>query len=242
MTKTIKPGQSIDLKNVDAVLKELKKHASKKALETRKHFGIHIENSFGLTTPQLRQIAKQIGPNHELALQLWGTGNHEARHIASLIAVPAQTGEDLMEQWLNDFNAWDIVDGCCSSLFRKTPLAYVKAMEWTSREKEFEKRAGFTMMAQLAVHDKKAPDSQMEEFFIPIIRESADPRNFVRKAVNWALRQIGKRNERLCLKTITVARKIHQKNDATSKWIAADALRELEKYLAGGRIKNIGTR
>lgn len=222
------------------ILKELQNYASPKFLAAQEHFGIAAENRLGITAPQMRMIAKQIGTNHPLALQLWKTKVHEARQIAAMIADPAQTDEKLMEHWLRDFKSWDLVDGCCSSLFRKTPFAYSKALEWTTREKEFEKRAGFTMMAQLAVHDKKASDKMMEQFFEPIIRESSDHRNFVRKANNWALRQIGKRNERLCKKAIDVAKKIQSKNDTASKWIATDALRELEKYLKEGKIKTVG--
>lgn len=225
---------------IGEILKKLKNCASPKTLAAQEHFGIAAENRLGITAPQMRMIAKQIGTNHPLALQLWKTKIHEARQIAAMIADPALTDEKLMEQWLRDFNSWDIVDGCSSSLFRKTPYAYQKALEWTTREKEFEKRAGFTMMAQLAVHDKKAEDKMMEQFFEPITRESADPRNFVRKANNWALRQIGKRNERLCIKAIAVAKVIQRKKGTASKWIATDALRELEKYLKEGKIKNIG--
>lgn len=224
----------------EEILLQLQNNASPKTLAAQEHFGIAGENRLGITAPQMRTIAKNVGTNHPLALQLWKTKIHEARQIAAMIADPAQTNEKLMEQWLHDFKSWDLVDGCCSSLFRKTPIAYQKALEWTTREKEFEKRAGFTMMAQLAVHDKKASDKMMEQFFEPIIRESSDPRNFVRKANNWALRQIGKRNERLCKKAIDVAKKIQSKNDTASKWIAIDALRELEKYLKDGKIKNVG--
>lgn len=230
------------MKTVDDVLKEMKKVSSAKAIAKQQHFGISTERSFGLTTPQSKAIAKKIGANHGLALQLWKTNVHEARHIAALIAEPSRTTEKLMEAWLKDFDSWDTVDGTCSYLFRKIPCAYEKAMEWTSREKEFEKRAGFTMIAQLAVHDKKAADQQMEQFFEPILRESSDERNFVRKAVNWALRQIGKRNERLCKKAIAIAKQMQKKNDPASKWIAADALRELESYMKAGRIKNVGTK
>lgn len=230
------------MNTVDEVLKAMKKIASPEAIAAKKNFGISTTTSYGLTTPQTKLIAKKIGKNHALALELWKTNVHEARHVASLIAEPARTNERLMEKWLRDFNSWDIVDGTCSYLFRKTPEAYAKALEWSARKKEFEKRAGFTMMAQLAVHDKKATDKMMQQFFEPIIRESTDERNFVRKAVNWALRQIGKRNERLCAEAIAVAKKIQQKNDSTSKWIAADALRELESYLKNGKIKNVGSR
>ena len=227
------------MKTVEEVLKEMKKVASPKALEKHSYFNITASNSYGLTTPQSKAIAKKIGRNHALALALWKTKIHEARHIASLIADPKQADEKLMEKWISDFDSWDIVDGTCTYLFRKMPCAYEKAMEWSSREKEFEKRAGFTLMANLAVHDKQAPDEVMEKFFNPILRESSDERNFVKKAVNWALRQIGKRNVRLCKKAIAVAKEMQKKNDSSSKWIAADAIRELESYLREGRIKNL---
>ena len=168
--------------------------------------------------------------------------NGAKQDVMNLIADPLKTDDKLMEKWLKDFNSWDIVDGTCTYLFRKLPSAYEKAMLWSQREKEFEKRAGFTLMANLAVHDKKASDKMMEQFFEPILRESSDERNFVRKAVNWALRQIGKRNERLCKKAIAVAKQMQKKNDSSSKWIAADALRELERYQKEGKIKNVGSK
>jgi len=228
------------MQTADEVLTEIKNLASDKGKATRAYFGISGVNDYGLTTPQMRAIAKKIGKNHSLALQLWKTKVHEARHIAAMIAEPDKVTEKLMEQWLNDFNSWDIVDNCCQTLFDKTPFAWKKAIEWTKREKEFEKRAGFAMMAVLAVHDKKAEDNKFEKFFPYILKESVDERNFVRKAVNWALRQIGKRNERLCKKAIALANQMQAKDDSSSRWIAADALRELQKYLAEGRIKKIG--
>jgi 3-methyladenine DNA glycosylase AlkD len=228
------------METTEEVLKEMKKISSAKAKAAKEYFSIATDTSYGLTTPQSKAIAKKIGKNHALALELWKTNIHEARHIASLIADPLQTDDRLMEKWLKDFNSWDIVDGTCTYLFRKHPSAYEKAMEWTHREKEFEKRAGFTLIANLAVHDKKASDKLIEQFFEPILRESSDERNFVRKAVNWALRQIGKRNERLCKKAIAVAKQMQKKGHASSKWIAADALRELERYQKEGKIKNVG--
>jgi 3-methyladenine DNA glycosylase AlkD len=228
------------MNSVENVLKELKKASSPDAKSKQEYFGVLNVNSYGLTTPQLRRMAKQIGKNHELALQLWKTGIHEARHIAIFIADPKKITERLMEKWLKDFNSWDIVDNCCGTLFEKTPFAFDKAMEWTKREKEFEKRAGFVMMAVLAVHDKKSEDKKFEQFFPYLFAESYDERNFVKKAINWALRQIGKRNERLCKKAIVLAKQIHKKGDAASRWIASDALRELEKYLQEGKIKKAG--
>ena len=230
------------MNSVEKILKELKKLSSPEAKAAQAYFKVGSEKSFGLRTPQMRKLAKQVGRNHELALQLWKTEIHEARHIASFIADPNQVTEKMMEQWVKDFNSWDIVDNCCGTLFDKTPLAFQKAIEWTKRKKEFEKRAGFTMMAELAVHDKKSEDKKFEQFFPYIIAESHDERNFVKKAINWALRQIGKRNERLCKKAIAVAKQIQNKGDAASRWIASDALRELEKYQKEGKIKKIGVK
>jgi len=224
----------------EAVVLELKRLSSKKAKATQEYFGVKNFNRLGISTPPLRKLAKQIGKDHELALQLWKTGIHEARHVAIFIADPKQVTEKLMEQWLKDFDSWDTVDNCCGTLFEKTPWAFEKATEWTRRKKEFEKRAGFVMMAELAIHDKKSEDKKYEQFFPYLIAESHDERNFVRKAVNWALRQIGKRNERLCKKAIAVAKEIQKKGNSSSKWIAADALRELEKYKREGKIRAIG--
>lgn len=206
----------------------------------QEYFGIKNTENYGLTMPQLRTIAKQIGINQKLAEELWSTGIHEAKHIAVFISDPEKISDEGMEKWLKDFNSWDIVDNCCGTLFRKSSHAYKKAVEWSKREKEFEKRAGFSMMAMLAVHDKNAENRKFELFFPHIINASEDSRNFVYKAVNWALRQIGKRNIRLCHHAIEFSEIIRQKDDATSKWIASGALRELRKYLADGRIKNVG--
>lgn len=230
------------MNSVNQVLQELKKLSSPEAKAAQEYFGITGIKSYGLRSPQMRKVAKQIGRNHSLALQLWKTGIHEARHIAVFIADPKQVTEKLMEQWLKDFNSWDIVDNCCGGLFDKTPFAFEKAVEWTRRKKEFEKRAGFVMMAELAVHDKVSADDKFEQFLPLLIAESHDDRNFVKKAVNWALRQIGKRNKNLCSKAIRTAIEIQKKEDVASRWIAADALRELEKYKKEGRIKKIRER
>ncbi|MFI5217959.1 MAG: DNA alkylation repair protein [Bacteroidia bacterium] len=226
---------------VKKIIDELKSLSSAKAKSKQEYFGITGVNSFGMTTPQMRVVAKKIGKNHELAMQLWKTGNHEAKHIAIFIADPKQVTEKLMETLLKDFNSWDTVDNCCGTLFTKTPYAFEKAIEWTRLKTEFQKRAGFVLMAELAIHNKTAKDAAYEKFFPHIIRESHDERNFVKKAVNWALRQIGKRNKRLCKKAIKAAKEIYAKGDATSRWIATDALRELEKYQKEGKIKNIGS-
>lgn len=226
--------------NKEEIIKSIRSSATTQGKQMQEYFGIKNTLSFGLTMPQMRAIAKQNSENQELAFELWETGIHEARHIAIMISDHRLLSEGQMEKWLKDFNSWDLVDNCCSTLFRKSPLAYKKAREWSGREKEFERRAGFSMMAVLAVHDKNESDKSFEAFYPYIINASDDPRNFVRKAVNWALRQIGKRNVALCHSAIVTAELIKQKKNSTSKWIAADALRELNKYLAEGKIKNVG--
>jgi 3-methyladenine DNA glycosylase AlkD len=228
------------MKTVDKILAIIRKSSSPESKKSQEYFGIKNIDNYGVTVPQMRSIAKSLGKNHSLALDLWKTGVHEARHIAVMIADPKLVTEKLMERWLKDFNSWDIVDNSCGTIFIKSPIAYSKAIEWSGRRKEFEKRAGFSMMAMLAVHDKTAPDENFESFFPYLLRESSDERNFVRKANNWAIRQIGKRNLRLCKKAIKWAEEIRKKDDKASRWIAADALRELNKYLKEGKIKDVG--
>jgi 3-methyladenine DNA glycosylase AlkD len=222
---------------VSEVLSMIRKNKNPANVAGQARFGIRGVKSYGMTKPAMQALARRIGRNHELALGLWATGIHEARHIAVWIADKQQVTPSLMDRWLKDFNAWDITDDCCSKLFCRTPHAWAKAMAWAKRKKEFEKRAAFSLMAFLAVHDKKAEDDKFERFLPVIVRASADGRNYVKKAVNWALRQIGKRNLRLCSKAIRTARVIRAKGDPASRWIAADALRELKRYREEGRIK-----
>lgn len=228
------------MKTVKEVLDAIKKASTPEGIKKKAYFGITEVGNFGLTSPQIKNIARDIGKNHSLALELWETSVHEARHIAVLIADKKMVTEKLMNKWVKDFNSWDIVDDCCGKLFCKTPFAYEKAVEWSERKNEFEKRAGFALMATLAVHDKNAKDIEFEKFFPFLLRESHDERNFVRKAINWAIRQIGKRNKRLCKKAIKLSEVILKKDDKPSHWIATDALRELNKYLNEGKIKNDG--
>ena len=227
MTEKINPT----LKEVMDTLNDL---ADPSYLEKQKHFGIVTTSSLGLRQPQIKMVAKQIGKNHALALQLWETGVLEARHLATLLADKKQVTPALMEKWLKDFNSWDIVDGCISNLFCRTPYAYEKAFEWSKLKPEFEKRAGFSMIAYLAVHDKKASDELMLQFFPVLIRESTDERNFVRKAVNWALRSIGKRNTQLCKASIKLSEQLKQSPNKTARWIGSDALRELNEKMENG--------
>lgn len=210
------------------VLKKLKSLSNPKALEGMARFDINTKNiTYGASMPELRKLAKDIGKNHNLAQQLWKSKIHEARIIAGLIDISEEVTEEQMEKWVKDFDSWDICDQVCMNLFVKTRFAYKKAEEWGFRKEEFVKRAAFALMASLAVHDKKAKDEAFLKFLPIIKRESLDERNFVRKAVNWALRQIGKRNKNLNKEAIKVSKEIQKINSKTAKWIASDAIREL---------------
>ena len=190
-------------------------------------YGIKTDNALGTSMPALRKISKALGRDHELARELWATGIHEARILASIVEDPARVTKKQMETWVKDFDSWDVCDQVCMNLFDKTPYAYEKALAWSSRRAEFVKRAGFAMMAALAVHDKQATNGAFQPFLESIIRESADDRNFVRKAVNWALRSIGKRNAALNKKAVAAAKTIQKMESKTPRWIASDAIREL---------------
>ena len=222
----------------EEILKRLKSLSNPEAVAGMARFGINPKNTLGVSLYTLRPMAKEIGKDHELANQLWTSGIHEARILAGMIDEPKQVTEKQMESWVKDFDSWDICDQVCGNLFDKTTFAYRKAIEWSSREEEFVKRAGFVLMATLSVHDKKAENKKFEKFFPIIKRESNDNRNFVKKAVNWALRQIGKRNLNLNRKTIETAKEIQQMDSKSAKWIASDALRELTNEKIQKRLKS----
>lgn len=201
-------------------------------------FGIKADRAFGVSVPALRALARSIGKDHTLAQELWDTGIHEARELATMIADPREVTEELMERWVKDIDSWDVCDHCCGNLWGKTPFAYRKARDWSNRPEEFVKRAAFSLMAALAVHDKAASDGAFIKFLPIIKRESTDERNFVKKAVNWALRQIGKRNRNLNRKAIQTAREIQKLESRPARWIAADALRELTNDKVQSRMRN----
>jgi 3-methyladenine DNA glycosylase AlkD len=202
-------------------------------------YGIKTDDAFGISIYELRKIARPLRGDHDLALALWHTGNHEARLLAGMIDDPKLVTEEQIELWVADFDSWDVCDQVCSNLFDRTPWAHAKAVEWSARDEEFVKRAGFVLMACLAVHDKEAPDEVLRRF-LPIIEAAVDDeRNFVKKVVNWALRQIGKRNRALNAAAIAAGERIRDAASApgggsraaaglrSARWIAADALREL---------------
>ena len=178
----------------DEVLAKLHASADAASVAGMARFGIDPEKALGIRVPVLRKLAREIGRDHELALELWDKGLRETRILASIIADPTRITPGLMDTWATQFRDWELCDQCCTNLFRHTPYGHTKAVEWSAREEEFVKRAGFSLMATLAVGDKKASDDVFEAYLPLIEREAVDGRNGVKKAVNWALRQIGKRD------------------------------------------------
>lgn len=212
---------------IQEVLAKLDSLANPDNVAGMARFGIKTDKTLGIALPALQKMARETGRDHILAGELWATGVHEARLLACFIDEPSRVTETQMECWVRDFDSWDICDQCCSHLFDKLPQGYAKAMEWSSRPEEFVRRAGYVMMAALSVHDKNAPDEKLAAFFPAIKAGAGDERNFVKKAVNWALRQIGKRNPALNKAAVACALEIQQMDSRSARWIAADALREL---------------
>lgn len=213
---------------IGAVIKKIRAESDSRALAGMGRFGISTENAVGVPIPKLRAIASQVGRNHTMAISLWKLKMHEAKLLATMVDDPGLVTERQMDSWVKDFNSWDLCDQCCGNLFDKTKFSYKKALEWSKRKEEYVKRAGFTLMAALSVHDKRMPDKDFIKLLPIIERESTDERNFVKKAVNWSLRQIGKRNRRLNMQAIGCAERISKKDSRSARWIAADALRELK--------------
>ena len=210
-----------------ATMDRLRAMADPSNLPGQARFGIDISHSLGVSMTQLRRLARQIGKDHALALSLWESGVREARILATLVDDPKQVTPEQMESWAGEFGSWEVVDAACCNLFDRTESRYAKAVEWAGREEEFVKRAGFSLMAGIAVHDRRATDDQLTALLHVIERESCDRRNFVRKAVNWALRQIGKRNPALNVAAIEAAERIAAMECKGAHWVASDALKEL---------------
>lgn len=212
------------------IIHHLKQNSRPEALSVLARFGSRPAKPLGISIPFLRAYAKRLGGDHSLALELWTTGYHEARILASMVDRPEWVTRSQMNAWAGDMDTWDIVDQCCGNLFDKTPFAVEKAMGWSRHPREFVKRCGFVIMAWRAVHIKDAPDKEFLMWFDIIDREANDERIYVRKAVNWCLRQIGKRNALLHKKAVVCAHGILKHHDSSaSRWIANDALRELQK-------------
>ncbi|KTB48807.1 DNA alkylation repair protein [Dehalogenimonas alkenigignens] len=201
-------------------------------------YGIKSDNTLGVSMPVLRTMAKSYRRNHELALALWDSGIHEARILASLVDDPKKVTPEQMDRWTASFDSWDICDQVVSNLWETTPYAFEKAVEWVRREEEFVKRAGFVLMARLVVGARNIPEgARIEVFFAEIEHGAADSRNYVKKAVNWALRQIGKRSFELNRRAIAVAEKISRSHNPAARWVASDALRELRSPAVQARLQ-----
>jgi 3-methyladenine DNA glycosylase AlkD len=223
--------------SVETILREMRAKGDPKAAKAMARFGISSRKTLGLSIPTLRAMAKRIGMNHGLALALWESGVHEARILASMVDDPAKVTEKQMDSWVLELDSWDVCDQCCGNLFDKTSFAYGKAGEWSEREEEFAKRAGFVLMAELAAHDKEAEDDKFLGFFDAILMGATDDRNFVKKGVNWAVRQIGKRNLRLNREARKLAFRISRLDSQSAKWVASDALRELRSRAVQARLR-----
>jgi 3-methyladenine DNA glycosylase AlkD len=231
-----------------AVLDRIAPLGSEEARAGMARYGIRTEDAFGVSIYELRKVAKELGRDHELALALWATGNHEARLLASMVDDPAQVTERQMEEWVAEFDSWDVCDQVTSNLFDKTPFAYDKVREWSGSPDEWVKRAAFATAAALAVQDKRAVDEQFLEILELCRREAGDDRNYVKKAVNWALRNIGKRDLRLHAAALETADAILAEGERRAaadrkdpaaramRWVARDALRELRSNKVLARV------
>ncbi len=222
------------------IINRLKALSDPEAVKGMARFGINPENTYGVSIPNLRKMAKAAGKDHDLAQELWASGIHEARILAGMVDDPALVTEEQMEAWVKDFDSWDVCDQVCMNLFDKTPLAWQKVIDWSEREEEFVRRAAFALIACLAWHDKQAEDEKFVALLPVIERGATDERNFVRKAVNWALRHIGKRNLNLNRAAINAAKEIQGIDSKAARWIAADALRELTGEAVQRRLAGTG--
>jgi 3-methyladenine DNA glycosylase AlkD len=238
-TKRSNPGNGQDFARWTraAVLRELKSLADPKVRAKMAYFGVNVPNAHGISAPVLHALARRIGKNHRLAQDLWATGIHEARILATLIGESEKVTAVEMDRWARDFDSWDVVDAACCYLYAQAKPAWSKAAAWSRRREEFVKRASFSLIAYLSYKDKAVPDARFERFLRVIGREAHDERNFVKKAVNWALRNIGKRNVRLNREAIRAAERIRRQGSRTARWVAADALRELKSPAVQARLR-----
>jgi 3-methyladenine DNA glycosylase AlkD len=218
------------------VLSKLEAKAKPKNVEGMAKFGMSVESRLGVSVPEMRKIAKEVGHNHPLALALWKTGIAEAQIVAALIDDPAAVSSAQMDRWVKDFDSWDVCDQACLSLFDKSPLAWQKIPEWAEREEEFVKRAAFALIAGLAWHDKQAVDQTFVDLFPILMKGADDDRNFVKKAVSWAIRNIGKRNPKLNRAAVKLAKDIQRMDSKAARWVAADAIRELQSEAVQRRL------
>jgi 3-methyladenine DNA glycosylase AlkD len=213
---------------VEAVLTSLKRLADERVLEDMsKRYGIYTNKALGVSMANMQKVAKPLGRNHELAAALWDTGWYEARMLTSFVDEPERVTSAQMDAWVREFDNWGICDTLCFNLLDRTPHAWRKVVQWCKQEGEFVKRAGFVLLWSLTVHDKHADDEQFRQGLILVLRAASDERHFVKKAVNMALRAIGKRNPALNKAAVTVARRLADSPEPAARWVGKDALREL---------------
>ena len=205
----------------------LERRGTKKSRDGMARYGIVAKKVYGVSMGTMQSLAKELGRSHELSQALWKTGWYEARMLASMVGEPDRVTPAQMERWAKAFDNWAVCDTATFVLWDRSPHAWPKVREWSARKEEFVKRAAFAMLASLTVHDKQAPDERYLEGLELIDREASDERNFVKKAVNWALRSIGKRSPALNKKAVALAQRLAAKTDAASRWVGKDALREL---------------
>lgn len=223
--------------SIQEVLRQLESKSKRDQLEGMARYGMNIEHRLGVSIPELRLIAKKTGKNHELALGLWKTGIADAKILAAMIDDPMLLSDEQMEDWVKDIDSWDVGDQVCMNLFEKSPLAWRKVEEWSKRDEEFMKRTAFGLLACLAWHDKKANDDQFLQLFHVFERGAMDEQNSVKKAISWALRNIGKRNLHLNKAAVNEAARLRLLDSKSARWIASDVIRELESEAVHQRLK-----
>jgi len=223
--------------SVKDVLDKLQSSARPDRLKGMARYGMAVDRRLGVSVPEMRKLAKEIGRDHELALDLWKTGVAEARILASMVADPARLTEHQMDEWVTEVDSWDVCDQLCMNLFEKSQFAWKKIVDWSDQKEEFVKRTAFSLIACLAWHDKKTSDGKFISLLPIIVQGAADERNFVKKSVNWALRSIGKRSLKLNEAAINAAKEIQRVDSKAARWIASDALRELQSDAARSKFR-----
>jgi len=236
MKRTVR-GPKVD---VDSVLTWLRRHSSARNREGLARYGLPSENALGVSVANIRLLAKRLGHDHDLAIALWETGVYEARMLTSFVDEPSRVTPTQMDRWCRDFDSWGICDTVCFHLFDRTPHAWQKVAKWSGRRQEFVKRAAFALLASLSCHDKAAPDKLFRDSLELIERAATDERNFVKKAVSWALRCIGKRNAVLHSAAVKLARRLANSPHPAVRWTGKDALRDLATPATLRRLKRRG--
>lgn len=225
----------------DEVLAALRVLAEPARLPGMARYGIATGHALGVTVTELRTVAKRLGRDHDLAAELWDTGIHEARILASLVDVPALVDDAQFERWAGGFDSWDLCDQVCQNLLRHAPAAWTKAAEWTTRPELFVRRAGLALIAGLAVAGRRVDDARFAALLEPLARGADDDRPLVRTGASWALRAIGKRSSGLNQRAIATAEELRARGGGAG-WVGTDALRELRGPAVQARLGGLGNK